>query len=216
MPTKPAAKKTPATAAKKTAATAAKKTPAAELPILSFASRRDFAAWLADNHQRSRGIWLKLAKKGSGVDSVTYDEAVLESLVWGFIDGQGRSLDEKFWLQRFTPRGPRSIWSKRNRDKALALIAEGTMQPSGLAEVERAKQDGRWDRAYDPPSEATVPEDLAAALAAAPDAAAFFEKLNSANRYAVLFRVQTAHKPETRARRIAQLVAMLGRGEKLH
>lgn len=208
MPTKPAAKKT--------AATAAKKTPAAELPILSFASRRDFAAWLADNHQSSRGIWLKLAKKGSGVDSVTYDEAVLESLVWGFIDGQGRSLDEKFWLQRFTPRGPRSIWSKRNRDKALALIAEGTMQPSGLAEVERAKQDGRWDRAYDPPSEATVPADLAAALAAAPDAAAFFEKLNSANRYAVLFRVQTAHKPETRARRIAQLVAMLGRGEKLH
>ena len=195
---------------------AAKKTPAAELPILSFPSRRDFAAWLADNHGSSRGIWLKLAKKGSGVDSVTYDEAVLESLVWGFIDGQGRSLDEKFWLQRFTPRGARSIWSKRNRDKALALIAAGQMQPSGLAEVERARLDGRWERAYDPPSEATVPDDLAAALAADPAAAAFFQKLDSANRYAVLFRVQTALKPETRARRIAQLVAMLGRGEKIH
>lgn len=192
------------------------KTPAAEVPVVSFARPSDWAGWLAENHASSRGAWLKLAKKASGVASVTYAEALEVALAWGWIDGQKQSHDDAAWLQKFTPRGARSIWSKVNREKALALIASGEMKPPGLAEVERAKKDGRWDAAYDSPSRATVPEDLAAALAANPRAAEFFSTLNAANRYAVLFRVHTAKKPETRARRIAQFVEMLARGEKLH
>ncbi len=143
-------------------------------------------------------------------------EALEVALAWGWIDAQKRAHDDSWWLQRFTPRGPRSMWSKINREKALALIAAGEMKPPGMAEVERARRDGRWDSAYDSPSRASVPDDLAAALAASPRARAFFATLDSANRYAVLYRVQTARKAETRARRIAQLVAMLARHEKLH
>jgi uncharacterized protein YdeI (YjbR/CyaY-like superfamily) len=161
-------------------------------------------------------VWIKFARKGSGVASVTYMEALHAALCFGWIDGQARGVDEASYVQRFTPRRARSIWSKRNREFATALIESGRMQPAGLREVERAKADGRWDAAYDAPSTATVPDDLRAALDASPRAAAFFETLKGQNRYAILHRVQTAKKPETRARRIATFVAMLERGETIH
>nr|WP_326522561.1 YdeI/OmpD-associated family protein [Archangium lipolyticum] len=193
-----------------------KKTAEGETPIVSFAKQGEWSAWLASNHASSRGVWLKIAKKASGVVSVNYQQALEVALAWGWIDGQRRSHDDTAYLQKFTPRGRRSIWSKINREKALALIAAGEMKPPGLAEVERAKQDGRWEAAYDSPSRASVPEDLAAAFAANPRAAAFFATLDSTNRYAVLFRLQTVKKAETRARRIALYVEMLARHEKLH
>lgn len=189
---------------------------AAELPTLSFATPRAFSDWLADSHVSSRGIWLRLAKKASGTVSITYAEAVEVALMWGWIDGQKQRADEVSWLQKFTPRGAKSVWSKINREKALKLIETGAMQPAGLTQVERAKQDGRWDLAYDPPSRATVPADLQAALADNARAAAFFLTLNARSRYAVLWRVQTAKKVETRQKRIADLVALLARGEKVH
>ncbi|HEX2731006.1 MAG TPA: YdeI/OmpD-associated family protein [Polyangiaceae bacterium] len=189
---------------------------AVELPTLAFATPRAFSEWLASNHAGSRGIWLKLAKKASGTVSITYAEAIEVALTWGWIDGQKQRGNEGSWLQKFTPRGAKSVWSKINRDKALKLIEAGAMQPAGLAQVERAKKDGRWDVAYDPPSRATAPDDLQAALAKNPKAAAFFLTLDSRNRYAVLWRVQTAKKVETRQKRITDLVAMLARGEKVH
>lgn len=188
----------------------------AELPILSFDGPEQWADWLEKQHATSKGIWLKLAKKGSGTPSVTYAEALEVALCHGWIDGQKRSHDASAWLQKFTPRGKRSIWSKVNREKALALIESGRMRPAGLEEVERAQRDGRWEAAYDSQSTAAVPTDLAAALEQSPKAQAFFATLDSANRYAILFRVQTAKKAETRARRIEQLVQMLERGEKIH
>jgi uncharacterized protein YdeI (YjbR/CyaY-like superfamily) len=193
-----------------------KETTPAAMRLLAFAQPREWAAWLSSNHASSPGVWLKLFKKASGTRSVTYPEALEVALAWGWIDGQKASYDDKAWLQKFTPRGPRSIWSKINREKALALIERGEMKPPGLAQVERAKKDGRWDAAYDSQSRATVPDELAAALAANPRAAEFFATLNSTNRYAVLFRIQTAKKAETRARRIAQFVEMLARHEKLY
>jgi uncharacterized protein YdeI (YjbR/CyaY-like superfamily) len=192
------------------------KAPAGELPVLAFAAPRAWGAWLEKHHAASKGLWLKIAKKDSGVASVTYAEALEVALAWGWIDGQRRAHDAAAFLQKFTPRGPRSIWSKINREKVLALIEAGAMKPSGLAEVERAKQDGRWEAAYDSPSRAVVPEDLLAALNANPAAQAFFQTLNAANRYAILFRLQTAKKAETRTRRIALFVEMLARREKLH
>lgn len=189
---------------------------AAELPVLRFANARAFGTWLAKNHASSRGIWLEYAKKGSGVASIVYAEAVEQALCWGWIDGQSKSIDERWYRQRFTPRTARSIWSKINCERVTQLIADGKMKPPGLAEIERAKKDGRWERAYDSPKTMQVPDDLTAALAKNKKAAAFFATLNSANRYAILHRVQTAKKPETRARRIATFVAMLARGEKLH
>jgi uncharacterized protein YdeI (YjbR/CyaY-like superfamily) len=187
-----------------------------ELPTLSFAKPTAWWAWLENHHASSPGIWLKLAKKASGVASITYPEAVEAALAWGWIDGQKDKHDETWWLQKFTPRGRRSIWSKVNREKALALIAEGTMKPPGLAEVERAKKDGRWDAAYDSQSRASVPADLSAALAENTRAAAFFATLDSSNRYAVLFRIHNAKRPETRAARIATFVVMLAKHQKLH
>ncbi len=188
----------------------------ADRPTLSFADSRSWAAWLAAQHRSSRGVWLKIAKKGSDRDSVTYAEAVEVSLAWGWIDGQKRALDDAWWLQSFTPRAPRSIWSRINREKAVALIEAGEMKPSGLAEVERAKADGRWEAAYASQSRATVPPDLATALKANPRAARFFETLESYNRYAVLFRIHAAKRPETRVKRIEKFVAMLARHEKVH
>ena len=213
-PKKPATKKaaTKMPAAKKPAA----KAPAPEAPTLSFATAAAWAEWLAAHHAGSRGVWLKLAKTASGVASVTYAEALEVALVWGWIDGQKQSVDDASWAQKFTPRGAKSLWSQVNRDKALALIASGAMRPPGLAEVERAKADGRWDAAYAPQSRATVPDDLAAALAANPRAADFFATLNAANRYAVLFRVNNAKRPETRAKNVARFVEMLARHEKLY
>lgn len=192
------------------------KTPAKELPIVPFESQRAWETWLSANHASSRGVWLKLAKKSAGVPSVTYPEALDVALAWGWIDGQKGSFDDAWWLQKFTPRGAKSVWSKVNREKVQALVDAGKMQPSGLAVVESAKQDGRWEAAYDSQSKATVPEDLATALAANPRAAAFFATLNAANRYAILWRVHTAKKAETRARRIEGFVEMLAKHESLH
>ncbi len=185
-----------------------------DLPIIAFASQEAWEAWLAEHHATSDGVWLKIAKKESGIPSVSYAEALDVALCYGWIDGQSRRLDETWYLQRFTPRRARSKWSKINRAKAEELIARGEMRPAGLAEVERAKADGRWEDAYDPPSKVEVPDDLQRALDGNPAAAAFFATLNSRNRYAVLYRVNDAKRPETRARRIEKYVAMLSRHEK--
>jgi len=185
-------------------------------PILLFARHQDWKTWLDRNHSRSSGVWLRLAKKGSPIQSVSYAEAIEVALCYGWIDALKRPESEHAWLQRFTPRKSRSIWSKINRQKALALIEAGRMQPAGLQQVEQAKKDGRWEGAYDSPASATVPDDLQAALNRNGRAKAFFSTLDKANRYAVLFRVQTAKRPETRAKRIQQFVEMLARREKLH
>ncbi|GAC1368703.1 MAG: YdeI family protein [Actinomycetota bacterium] len=187
-----------------------------DLPVLAFASQDAWCAWLAQEHAAARGLWLKLAKKGSGVASVSYQEALDVALCYGWIDGRKGALDETWWLQRFTPRGPRSKWSQINRDRASALIEAGAMRPAGLEQVQRAQADGRWAGAYAPQSTAAVPQDLAQALAAQPVAQAFFATLNSANRYAVLYGIGEAKRPETRTRRIEKFVAMLARQEKLY
>jgi uncharacterized protein YdeI (YjbR/CyaY-like superfamily) len=187
-----------------------------DLPVRHFATREELAAWLAEHCETSPGCWLKLAKKGAGVASVSYAEAVEQGLAHGWIDGQTRALDEQFWLQRFTPRGPRSRWSRINRDKAVVLIQAGAMAPAGLAAVERAKADGNWERAYEGASTIAVPDDLQRELDVNPEAAAFFATLDGANRYAILYRIGDAKKPETRARRIEKFVGMLARGEKIH
>jgi uncharacterized protein YdeI (YjbR/CyaY-like superfamily) len=188
----------------------------AGLPIIGFPNRAALEAWLEAQGQSSRGIWLKLAKQGSGRPSVAKAEAIDAALCFGWIDGQLDKYDDDHWLIRFTPRRPRSKWSDRNRQRALELIAEGRMRPAGLAEIEAARADGRWEAAYAPQSEAEVPRDLQAALDANPKAAAFFATLRGANRYAILYRIGEAKKPETRAARIAKFVAMLERGETLH
>ena len=180
------------------------------------ATLAEWHEWLATHHDRGSGVWVVTWRASSGRARVAYEDLIREALCWGWIDGQKRGLDATHWLQKFTPRKPKSLWSKINRDKALALIASGAMQPAGLAEVERAQADGRWDAAYAGSKTITVPDDLAAALAADKRAAACFATLNAANRFAVLFRVHTAKKAETRAKRIAQFVAMLARGEPLH
>lgn len=187
-----------------------------ELPIHYFERQLDWAAWLNENHATSSGVWLQLAKKGADVSSVSYDEAIEIALCFGWIDGQKRAYSDQFWLQKFTRRSDKSVWSKINRDKALALIKAKRMKPAGLKEIERAKLDGRWDAAYDSSSKATVPDDFQSALDDNAPAQAFFETLDSRNRYAVLFRIQTARKAETRAKRISQFVLMLERHEKVH
>lgn len=190
--------------------------PTPELPIIPFESLQAWADWLELQHASSAGVWLKLAKAGSGVASVTYPEALEVALCYGWIDGQKKSFDERFWLQKFTPRRAKSIWSKINCQKVEALIANGAMKPSGLREVEAAKRDGRWEAAYDSQSRSSIPEDFQVALDANPAAQAFFATLNSANRYAFLFRIQTVKKAETRAEKIKKFVEMLARGESLH
>jgi uncharacterized protein YdeI (YjbR/CyaY-like superfamily) len=184
--------------------------------IGAFASRVEWDAWLAAKHEKSSGVWLKLAKKGSGIESISQAEAVEAALCYGWIDGQAQSIDENYWLQRFTPRTARSKWSKRNRARAIRLIERGEMKPAGLREVERAKSDGRWDAAYDAPSTATVPDDLRVELERNPEAHEFFASLDSRNRYAILHRIQDAKRPETRARRIARFVEMLNERQKLY
>ncbi|MPS91334.1 MAG: bacteriocin-protection protein [Comamonas sp.] len=181
-----------------------------------FKSAKAFEVWLKKNHAASGGLWLRIAKRGANEPSVTYPEAVEVALCWGWIDGQKKSLDDQHYLQRFTPRRARSVWSKINVEKVQALIEAGRMQPAGQAQIDAAKADGRWERAYDGARTSTVPEDLQAALEAEPAAKAFFATINASNRYAILWRIQTAAKAETRARRIEQLVAMLARGETIH
>jgi uncharacterized protein YdeI (YjbR/CyaY-like superfamily) len=185
-------------------------------PARLFKSKHDWAAWLEKNHRKSTGLWLRLAKKGSRLRSVTYQEALQVALCYGWIDGQKRPESNETWLQRFVSRSSTSIWSKINREKALALIVSGEMKAAGLEAIENAKKNARWDAAYDSPSKATVPSDFRAALDANPRAAAFFKTLDGANRYAVLWRIQTVKKAETRARKIVQFIEMLERKEKIH
>lgn len=186
------------------------------LSILPFAAPTDWEAWLEANHASSRGLWVKIAKKGAGVATIDYAQALEGALCWGWIDGQRGALDDRFWLQRFTPRGRRSKWSRINRDKVTELIAQGRMRRPGMAQVERAQADGRWDAAYESQSRIGVPDDLRRALDANPAAAAFFATLNRVNRYAILYRLQDAKRPETRARRLDQFVAMLAEGKTLY
>ncbi|GAA4597893.1 YdeI family protein [Planotetraspora phitsanulokensis] len=187
-----------------------------DLEIVSFESAEAFESWLSEHYSSSPGIWLKLTKKVRGVVALDYAQALDVALCYGWIDGQKGKFDDWNWLQRFTPRRPKSKWSKVNRDRVAALIEQGRMQPPGLAEVERARADGRWDAAYDGAKSASVPDDLAEALAANPAAAEFFATLDSQNRYAILYRVQDVKKPETRVRRIEKYVAMLAEQKKLH
>ncbi len=187
-----------------------------ELPVELFQDRKAWAAWLDKNHATASGLWLRIAKKGAEYKSVSYDQALQVALCYGWIDGQKKTYDESSWLQKFTPRGPKSIWSKINREKAESLIARGEMKPAGLRAVENAKQDGRWAAAYESQNRATVPADFQAELDRNAKAKEFFATLNSVNRYAILFRIQTAKKPETRAKRIRQFIEMLEKHEKLH
>ena len=187
-----------------------------DYPLKKFATPRSFALWLSRNHGKSQGIRIQLARKSSGIRSIDYAEALDIALCYGWIDGQSKSMDEEWFCQRFTPRRVRSLWSKRNRDIVARLIEEGRMQPAGQAEIDRAKSDGRWDAAYDSPANAKVPDDLAAALQKSPQAKKFFQSLDSRNRYAILHRLMTAKKPETRARRLTTFVEMLREGRKLH
>lgn len=189
---------------------------AKDLPIHLFADPADLEAWLEENHDACEGVWLKIAKKGAPEPSVTYGEALELALCFGWIDSQKRGLDETHFLQRFTPRRPRGRWSKINREKAEALIAAGRMRPAGLAEVEAARDDGRWEAAYEGQRTAAVPPDLQRELDGNPAAAGFFASLDSANRYAILYRLDEAKRPETRERRLKKFVEMLTRGEKIH
>jgi len=184
-----------------------------ELLTLPFETKEKFAEWLATQHDKSAGVWMKLAKKATGIPSVTYQEALDVALCYGWIDGQKRSFDDKYFLQKFTPRRPKSVWSKINTEKVEILIASGEMKPSGLRAVEAAKQDGRWDEAYKSQKNMSVPVDFQSALRKNKAAKTFFESLTSAKRYSFLFRIETAKKAETRERRIRQFVEMLGRGE---
>ena len=187
-----------------------------ELPIIAFESQEVLKEWLEHNHGDSAGLWLKLAKKGSGINSVNYLEAVESALCYGWIDSQKASFDEAFWLQRLTLRKPRSKWSESNRNRAMELIEQGKMRPAGLREVELAQQDGRWEAAYNPLSSAIVPDDLKKKLAENPGAEEFFSKLDSKNHYAILYRIQDTKRSETRARRIDKYVVMLNEGKKLY
>ena len=199
---------------KKTAKTAGSVKP--EDPTRAFKDAQAWESWLARNHTAADGIWMRMAKKASGIKSITYPEAVEVALCYGWIDGLKRPETPTTWLQRFTPRRRRSIWSEINRDKALGLIAGGRMKPAGLEEVERAKRDGRWDAAYASPKSATMPLDFEKELNRHPKAKAFFQTLSRTNSYAIMWRIQTAKKPETRARRIATYIEMLEKGDTIH
>lgn len=184
-----------------------------ETPILPFASAGHFEQWLAEHHAAADGLWIKIAKKAAGIASVTYDEALDVALCYGWIDGQKKSLDDAFFLQKFTPRRPRSLWSKRNIGKVAALTEAGRMQPAGLAEVEAAKRDGRWEAAYASPKDMVVPDDFLEAVRGNPQTQAYFETLNKSSVYAIGWRLATAKTPATRQRRFDKLLAMLEAGE---
>jgi uncharacterized protein YdeI (YjbR/CyaY-like superfamily) len=187
-----------------------------EYPILLFPDDAAWESWLAEHHASAPGVWLRFAKKGGALSSVNYKEALDVALCWGWIDGQVKKHDDDSYLQKFTPRGKKSLWSKVNVGKVERLVATGRMRAPGQAAVDAAKADGRWNRAYDSSSTATVPDDLAKALAKSRKAEQFFATLDKANRYAVIWRVQTASTPVLRTKRITELVAMLARGEKIH
>lgn len=187
-----------------------------DLPIIAFDTPDAWEQWLAQHHVASHGIWLRFFKKGSGVTSVTFAEALDGALCYGWIDGQAKKYDDKSWLQKFTPRRPRGLWSKRNREHIERLLQAGRMQAAGLEQVEMAKADGRWEKAYDAPSTMQVPEDFLQALAENEKAKTFFETLNKTNTYAIAWRLQTAKRPETRARRMQAILEMLENGKKFH
>jgi uncharacterized protein YdeI (YjbR/CyaY-like superfamily) len=190
--------------------------PKSDDPVELFAKPADFERWLRKHHAKASCVWVKYAKKKSGIASIDWDEAVDVALCYGWIDGQSKSLDDTYSLQRFTPRGKQSKWSKLNRQRVARLTTAGRMKPAGLAEVARAKADGRWAAAYDSAANAKVPPDLAKALARSAKAKTLFDSLSSTNRYSILYRLQTAKRPETRARRLEQFIEMLTKGEKLH
>ncbi len=190
--------------------------PKVELPVLLFETPAEWEEWLEAHHTSGKGVWMRFAKKASELQSVTYAQALDGALCYGWIDGQVKKYDDDSWIQKFTPRGVRSLWSKINREKVAALIESGRMQSAGLSEVERAQKDGRWEAAYDSPSKAEVPSDFAEELEKNEKAKEFFAALNKTNRYAIIWRIQTARKAETRAKRIVQLIEMLEKGEKLH
>jgi uncharacterized protein YdeI (YjbR/CyaY-like superfamily) len=186
------------------------------LPRLTFATDAEWEAWLERHHLDAPGVWVQIAKKGSGLESVRYPEVLDTAICFGWIDGRREALDETHFLQRFTPRRPSSRWSKINTDKVAALKRAGRMRSAGLAEVRKAKADGRWEAAYEGQRVASVPPDLQRELDVRPAAAEFFAKLSSQNRYAILYRLQDAKRPETRARRLQTFVAMLEAGETVH
>lgn len=190
--------------------------PRDSLPIHDFADRRAWESWLREHHASSPGVWLRIAKKASGIRTVTHAEALEEALCYGWIDGQRAPLDGTFFLQRFTPRRARSKWSQINRQKVTELIEQGKMKPAGLAEIEAAKADGRWEAAYPPQSSLTLPEDFQRALDENPKAKEFFATLRGVRRYSFIYRIEDAKRPETRARRIKEFVAMLAEGRTHH
>lgn len=187
-----------------------------ELPILPFTSGKAFEDWMALNHTNPDGIWLRLFKKDSGKETVTYNEALDVALCYGWIDGQLKKYDEESWLRKFTPRRNGSKWSKRNTEHAERLMKQGRMKPTGLAEVESAKADGRWKQAYGAQSNMTIPDDFMEALSVDPTSLAFFHSLNKANLYAIAYRLSTAKRPETRKKRMQQILGMMAKGKKFH
>ena len=192
------------------------KAPAAPGPVLAFEKPSQWRAWLAKNHAGSEGAWLRLYKKGSGHPTLTHAEALDEALCYGWIDSHKRPKDAVSWLQRFSPRRPRGNWSRINTQHVERLTAAGKMTAAGLKEVAAAKEDGRWQRAYDPPSASTIPADFLKELAKDKKAKAFFDTLNRANLFAIAYRLQTAKKPETREKRLRAILEMMARGEKFH
>lgn len=190
--------------------------PKPELEIVFFQNQEDFRSWLHKNHETCPGIWLKMYKKDSGVPSINYKQALDEALCYGWIDGQSKKGDDLFYIQKFVPRGKRSMWSQRNQEHIARLTKEGKMMPAGIAQIEAAKSDGRWDAAYAPPSEMFVPEDFLIALKKFPEAEAFYQTLNRTNTYAIAFQLATAKKPETRVRRFEKLLNLMKEGKKLH
>jgi uncharacterized protein YdeI (YjbR/CyaY-like superfamily) len=187
-----------------------------EMPVLSFASSEEWSKWMEENHAKSNGVWLRFFKKDSGEKTVTYSEALEEALCYGWIDGQVNKFDDQSYIQRFTPRRPKSIWSKRNTEKAERLIREGRMKKAGMEQVELAKADGRWQQAYDSSTNMKLPEDFLQELSKNKKAKTFFEGLNKANLYAIAWRLQTAKKPETREKRLNEILAMMREGKKFH
>lgn len=187
-----------------------------DLPAMIVETQSAWEAWLEEHHADSPGVWLKIAKRGAATPTISYAEALEGALCYGWIDGQKAALDEQFWLQKFTPRRPKSVWSRVNREKAQALAAAGRMRPAGQRQIELAQTDGRWDAAYESQRTIGVPPDFQRALDHNPESAQFFATLDSANRYAILWRIQQAKKPETRAARIAKFIGMLSRHEKVH
>ncbi len=187
-----------------------------DLPVISFSSRKEFALWLEENHSLETGIWVKFYKKNSGVPTVRYDEALLEALCYGWIDGHIKKFDEAAYIQKFTPRRSKSTWSKRNADFVRQLEQEGKMKPPGLKQVEAAKADGRWETAYDSPSKMSIPEDFMKRLRKEKKGLAFFKTLDKANNYSIGYRLQTAKTPEAREKRMQVIIEMMSRQEKFH